>query len=215
MAIQTSEQVKDYLLCRDCEELFNTNGERWMLARCYRDTNGDFRLREYLAGTPPFLSLDGHSAFNTSQISSIDHSKLVYYAISFFWRAAVHSWRVGRETIEPIELGPYQERMRRFLLGEEELHRCIYLSVWLSNRERPVPVANVPTSYHIEDGGIMHRMNLPGIAFLMTIGKRVGVAISACCILHSPERPMFVSRHVDDQLMSNLLATIDPKWIGQ
>jgi hypothetical protein len=101
--------------------------------------------------------------------------------------------------------------MRRFLIGEEQLHPCIYLSVWLSDRERPFPGANVPTSHRIEGGGIMHRMNLPGIAFLLTIGKKVGVATAPCCILHSAERPVFVSRHVDDQLMSNLLATIKSK----
>src|SRR5689334_20945536 len=56
MFLQTSDQVKDYLLCHDCEELFNKNGERWVIAHCYREKDGAFKFREYLRNEVPFIS---------------------------------------------------------------------------------------------------------------------------------------------------------------
>ncbi len=32
VAMRTSRQVKDYILCKKCEQLFNDNGERWMMS---------------------------------------------------------------------------------------------------------------------------------------------------------------------------------------
>ncbi len=208
MFVQTSNQVQDHLLCRDCEELFNKHGERWVISHCYREKDKTFKLRERLRNEVPFISTEGSAGYDTAGIAGIEHSKIIYYSISVFWRAAVHAWRVGRETITPIDLGPYEVGMKRFLRSEDSLSNNVYLSVWLSDRGLPLIGSTVPTSYHVEGGGIMHPMNIPGIAFLLTVGKTVSDPVKQTCFIHVPGRPVFVSKHVDDQLMSNLLATV-------
>jgi len=208
MYVQTSRQVKDYLFCGDCERLLNDNGEQWMISQCFRSAEGRFPLRERLQGVDPFLSGKGSLGFNTANIRGIEHGKIIYYAMSVYWRAAIHWWRIGRQTITPINLGQYEEKIRRFLRKEEQLDSNVYLSVWLSGREIPNVISSVPTSHCVEGAGIMHRMNIPGIAFVLTIGRKVNDGVKQTCLIHVPGRPMFVSFHVDDELISNLISTV-------
>jgi hypothetical protein len=163
----------------------------------------------------PFISGTGGSGFDTAGVQGIDHAKITYYAASIFWRAAVHKWKVGREIITPIDLGPYEENIRLFLREGRPLSPHIYLSVWLSDRDQPLAISGVPTTRHFEGGGIMHRMNIPGIAFLLTIGKKVSHGVAQTCFIHAPGHPVFVSRYVDDQLISNLIATVKDNSIGK
>lgn len=37
MALLTTEQTSDYLLCAECEKRFNLNGEKWVISRVWRD----------------------------------------------------------------------------------------------------------------------------------------------------------------------------------
>jgi hypothetical protein len=206
MCLQTSAQVKDYLLCHDCEQLFNRRGERWIMNNCYREQDGNFELRKCLQNVEPFLWGEDGGGFDTADVPGIDHGQIVYFALSMFWRAAVHVWQAGKDIIEPIDLGPYQENIRRFLRDEEALSPHIFLSVWLSNSEAPLVGSTVPTSWRVESGGIMHRMYIPGIAFLLTIGKNVDDSTKKTCFMHVPGRPVFMSGHLDAHLYSILRA---------
>jgi hypothetical protein len=49
--MESSRQIKDYVLCADCERRFNENGERWVLANMARE--GKFPLREMLRKAIP------------------------------------------------------------------------------------------------------------------------------------------------------------------
>src|SRR5215472_6701431 len=48
IAVRTSTQVKDLLLCGECEQRFNRNGEKWVVDRCFQKP-GDFPLQAILA----------------------------------------------------------------------------------------------------------------------------------------------------------------------
>jgi hypothetical protein len=53
-------------------------------------------------------------------MSPASKQKLASYAMSILWRASVHDWNlVGLNPA--INLGPYQEALRLFLLGGEFL----------------------------------------------------------------------------------------------
>ena len=43
ITIQKNQQLKKHLLCADCEDRFNKNGEQWVLGYCNRAGKG-FRL---------------------------------------------------------------------------------------------------------------------------------------------------------------------------
>ena len=85
--LETSRQAKTFLLCSACEQRFHRNGEDWMMRNCCR-AQDQFRLRESLLAIAPGY-FDGQVAVYSGKIAKVDLAKLVYFAVSVLWRAAV------------------------------------------------------------------------------------------------------------------------------
>ncbi len=112
----TSKQVSDYVLCSDCEQLFNRNGESWMLRQVWNGTR--FPLLERLELSHQDYTFQEALVFSGSAVG-LDIEKLGYFGLSVVWRAAVHRWVTpfGGLT-QPIGLGTAEDPIRRFLLGQ-------------------------------------------------------------------------------------------------
>ena len=85
---ETSRQVKTFLLCADCVQRFNRYGEEWMLRNCCRATD-QFRLREILLQSSLVYDDGQIRVYTARSIAQIDTTKLVYFAVSVFWGAAI------------------------------------------------------------------------------------------------------------------------------
>ena len=115
-ATTKSFQISEYLLCPECEDRFRLGGEEWILKKGYRGT-GSFPIHAALSGAKPFAVLTQASMFDARTIPAIDIGQLAYFATSVFWRAGACQWDALDHSTR-IKLGPYQEMLRRFLLGE-------------------------------------------------------------------------------------------------
>ncbi|PYR95640.1 MAG: hypothetical protein DMF84_00180, partial [Acidobacteria bacterium] len=101
----------------DCEERFNSGGETWVLKNCWH-SEVDFPLRSNLiAISPSPLSTPGFTIFESVRSEAIDAARLAYFGVSVFWRASVHDWVLMRRRPKRLELGPYEEPLRLFLMG--------------------------------------------------------------------------------------------------
>jgi hypothetical protein len=107
----TSKQITDYVLCRDCEDLFNRNGENWMLKQVWNGRR--FPLGDRLRLALPLYPLKEALVFSGAAIG-VDTDRLGYFALSVIWRAGVHQWEQSRPA---LELGSIQEPIRQFLIG--------------------------------------------------------------------------------------------------
>ena len=118
--LKLSRQIKDYLLCEGCEGRFRRQGEDWMTANGYH-ADGSFPLRHAaLKKGASFRGEEGTFIYETRGNLAIKMDQLVYFCMSVFWRAGAHTWRLGKDTIH-LELGPYREPLRLFLLNEGSL----------------------------------------------------------------------------------------------
>jgi hypothetical protein len=90
-AVVTSMQVKDYLLCADCEQQFNKCGEKWAAAQVYDGTY--FPLLQRLTLALPFFETP-HLRAVSGIAAGIDTDKLAYFGLSILWRAAAHKWKM-------------------------------------------------------------------------------------------------------------------------
>jgi hypothetical protein len=112
------KQIHEYLLCDECEERFNSGGERWVLANALH-SSGSFNLRDAFRAAKPFVTLEGSIAYS-GHTPGVDLDKLVYFAASIFWRTSVGKWTLaerwfGREG--KIDLCPrYIEELHLYLL---------------------------------------------------------------------------------------------------
>jgi hypothetical protein len=125
----TSHQYQDYLLCWDCEQKFNLNGEDYVMRLA--QTRGKLPLLDMLEQIPNLTATINHlKAYTGAQVPDLDRDKLAYFALSVFWRASVHTWEGPEGGTVRIELGPkYNEEVRKYLMGETELPKLAYLKV--------------------------------------------------------------------------------------
>lgn len=115
---QSSHQTKDYVLCRECEQLFSRNGEDYTL-RLLTKRNGQFPLMDVLASVAPTRAGRDWKAYALGDTPTVNRGKIAYFAISVFWRASVHTWDQEDGEKIRIRLGKkYNEELRKYLLGE-------------------------------------------------------------------------------------------------
>src|SRR5689334_22524971 len=87
LSVQTDRQIRGYILCPDCEDRFNKNGESWVMGNCFR---GDgFKLKELIEGLRPKFAREGLSVYSAAEIPQIDIDKLTYFAASIIWRGSI------------------------------------------------------------------------------------------------------------------------------
>jgi hypothetical protein len=115
----SSFQVKDYVLCRDCEQRLSKNGEKYVMGIVTK-RDGRFPLLEKLDGVATRMHAPkwrSYSVVDTPDV--VDRAKVAYFALSVFWRASIHTWIADDGERVRIDLGSkYNEELRRYLLGE-------------------------------------------------------------------------------------------------
>jgi hypothetical protein len=207
---KSSEQSRRHILCFDCEQRLNTVGERWILQNCYRG-RGVFRLRTELRKRS---QLERDSTIEAYSASPEEVATLAYFSLSVVWRASLCDWPARGRTYHPIRLGPYQERVRKYLKGETGIPPDIALIATLSQLAVPVLAFSLPISY-LAEGCRCHRFHIPGICFVIAVGKATAKSWPDICILRNPLRPIIISTVNDEQTQEQimrLMGKVAPPW---
>jgi hypothetical protein len=131
-AVQSSRQMKAYLLCADCEQRFSKHGENWVLRNCLRK-DGTFPLYSILSARTPDISSPPNPTkiYYASGIPEINITALAYFAASIFWRGSIHPWNDDGSIL--VNLGPFQEQFRKYLMGQGAFPKDA--SLWFLVRE--------------------------------------------------------------------------------
>jgi hypothetical protein len=116
--VMTKTQMKQHLLCRDCEQRFDRNGESHVLGAIAPKNSRAFPLHDRMKIAYPRDSDSSSSRFFGPDFR-LDMDQFAYFAVSVVWRATVGQWVMqdGNLTQE-AKLGVFQENMRKYLLGE-------------------------------------------------------------------------------------------------
>lgn len=193
LVIETSRQQQHPLLCRECEELLNKNGENWIVPLFAR-LDGSFPFYDLLTRMAPAV-VDGDSAmYAAARNPEIDTEKLIHFAMGIFWKAAVHSWSGSRS--EPlIDLGPYAEPIRKYLKGENALPKGIVLMIGVLRKPVKHIAFNAPYRGSASD---WHNflLYILGIEFTILVGKAVGPEEREASFSGNPERPILLGDFV-------------------
>lgn len=199
--VQTSKQQTAYLLCRECEQRFNNNGEAWVLKHCLR--KGEFRLASFLAARKPDVSSEytPTKVYYAANIPQINVSALAYFAASMFWRGAVYPWK--EDGSSPVELGPYRERFREYLMHLRPFPQHCSLSLTVREGEETNCLTSTPTSRRLDNYHV-HTFPMPGIAFMLAVGKDIPVFHLPLCFVHGSGNPIMVSPLLEPILENNL-----------
>lgn len=197
--VQKDYRIADYLLCRNCEDRFNFGGEKWLLANTYRGS-GKFPLQAALQAASrdgrPLIPLQQATIVPAAATPGIELPKLLYFAASVFWRAAAHSWNQIDRRIQ-IALGPYEERLRCFLLAEEPFPDNAALLINVGDEASPNMSAIYPYSDRVR-GVWQHRFAIPGMAFWLHLGRIPNAMFSMCA---ARAGTLCLAKNLDDNLV--------------
>jgi len=198
--VQTSKQIKAPLLCRECELRLSKNGEDWVIRNGFK-SNGTFRLGAALARSSHIQDADGSTrAYQAASIPAIDISALAYFAASMFWRGSIHPWNI--DGTRPVQLGPYEEGLRLYLMGQASFPLDVVLSVtvrWPSNISH---FTHTPIG---EWRGLLFvaKFPMPGLAFGLTAGPNIPRELRRICFVRGEGNPIFLSKLLEPEIMAD------------
>ena len=79
VVVPISKQLRDYLLCHECERRFSEQGENWIARQVY--DGKDFPLLDRLNVAVPLHATPHLQIFSGADVG-IDTGKLAYFALS-------------------------------------------------------------------------------------------------------------------------------------
>lgn len=190
----SSDQVRDNVLCEDCERLFAKNGENYAL-RVAADRRG-FKLLDEL--TRCGLTRGRLEDSRWSEISSspeVKRDDLAYFALSVFWRAAIDRWPDPEDPTRTIkiELGPSNtELLRRYLLGEAALPPTVNLTFYVLTDRLSQATIYLPGRTSKIGARWGYGFVACGFMFNLFLGKKADPAASRVCLMQSPQRFIWI-----------------------
>jgi hypothetical protein len=175
VTLQTSEQVHDYLLCRDCELRFAQNGEDWLMKNGPQ-RDGRFPLRDALMRSPERTVIEAGAIYKEPLDVAFDLEHFIYFAASVFWRASVHHWNGAEHLMSRAPLPQaIAEQLRRFLLHLDGFppNTSLLLSVSAAMRPRPHCIFPQPMARASEDVPKIgaYGFAIPGLQFRFMYDK--------------------------------------------
>ncbi len=200
--VQKTRPLKAPLLCHGCELRLSRGGENWVLSRCLQK-DGSFPLATTLASRNPNLSSPENPTriYCAAGIPEINVFALVYFAASIFWRGSIYPWNDDGSV--PVELGPFREHFRRYLMGLESFPNdaCVWLVVREGeiNRLTYAPVGARLDTIHT------YKFPMPGLAFTLIVGKNIPAGHREKCLVRGPGNPIFVTTILEESLKEDAL----------
>lgn len=189
----TDRQTQDYLLCNDCETVLNREGETWVSPKL-ATMERKFPLFDLLTKRQPTWQEDDASIYMVADNPDIEAGMLAHFAMGMFWKAGVHSWRNGDHSTK-IELGPYADPIRKWLLGQERFPKNVCLQVAVSPPERAQILFIEPYEGKRSDWRSFF-VYILGVLFVIHVGKSV-VNAAEFCFYQNPGHPIWISAKID------------------
>jgi len=193
VVMQTDRQMQDYLLCEECEDILNRGGEKWTNPKLAR-LNKTFPLYEILVKGPTGHADETGGIYFASSNPEIDVEKMTHFALGIFWKASVYSWKAN-ERNPMIQLGPYGDLIRLWLRGERAFPEGVCLSVLVARPEQALIVLNGPSATSLR-GWHAFLLNVPGVSFILNVGRHMDPEMILTCFHESPQHPVFVSDEI-------------------
>ncbi len=187
--VSVSNQVKDHLLCQECEQTFG-NAENYVIP-LLRQGEKSFPLFEMLKASKPLCSGRDGSLVYSAPTAGIDIDKFAYLALSMFWRASVHVWKTLNGQTISMPLRSYEEPIRKYLNGETGFPTGVVLRVGVctDSESQGVVFAPVEWSNDIYTG---YDMTVLGVSFTLVVGVQPGARDWDLCCVNSKHRVLFL-----------------------
>jgi hypothetical protein len=200
---QGTDQARDYVFCKECENRFRVNGERWVLANIPHDYGEPFPLHAAANAATLTIVEPDRVLIPGRTTSGFEMDKLIYFGASIFWRGAAHQWKLDGSDLARPDLGVFQELLRLFLLGIAGFPADVFLTVMLWPYQKVPPAALMPDSSPVT-GWQRYWFYITGLGFVLDFGPNIPKEIQTRSTSHSPERLITISKEFADMVLANM-----------
>lgn len=207
-AEQTPVDVKDLFLCGDCEKLLNDKGENWVMQNLLKRGR---QWRDKINDLKPKYVTDRMAAYAASELHGFKVDVVAHFALGIFWRAAARSWKLQNGTMtEPLQLGPSQESIRRYLLGRTIFPQDVVLMM-LVDALNPLRLMHLPTTIMDGDRTEVQTFVMSGWNFNLYTGEAAKKWRKNCCLI----RGGFADRSMNPFMVTTITSeAIREKFAG-
>jgi hypothetical protein len=201
-------QLWAHLLCEACEQRLNELGEKPFLALC-NDASNNFRLLNLMRVAVPmqpassvrvshggviFRDVDGTFSKSVVQYSGrsmgINTEALAFYALSVLWKGSVHKWKTFEGQESTVDLGKYQEPIRRYLAGEATFPDGVYVIATTCTDQGSPGMCFAPSKVS-GSRFPMYSILVRGIWFHIVTTDEAPAGLSDLCCVRSAENVIF------------------------
>jgi hypothetical protein len=177
-------EIKDYLLCGECEGRFDQNGEDEVLKHIRPKVGKSFPLHEKLRVALPRAIHGDVSRFAGYELD-MDMDKFAYFAISIVWRGAVHDWTMPDGSVKPkAQLGGFEEPIRLYLMKQTTLPPDTVVLVIVASDEGSRKLWFTPI-IEVEDDCLNFKFMVRGVFFRVMMGYRMPRGFRDICCTSS------------------------------
>lgn len=206
VAVQTSNQNTEYLLCESCEQRIS-RWERYVSMQA-RQLDGSFPASSSLTNLRQVVGSDGR-LYTLGDASTLEKDAITRFAASVVWRASV-SRRFTR-----VRLGDrYEEEFRRFLLDDSQAlpsnARLIieFLDLPVDGHQIDHTIAG-PTSEK-KGGQHIHSFIVSGIHFKLFVGGMMYTGLDHVCFARTGRVQLSAGERVHGH-MNKMVQEATPK----
>ena len=114
VVMATQRQLWAQLLCRDCEGRLNKFGETPVLRLV--DRGPGFPLLERMRSGIALKDEGGTFTFS-GKAMEVDTDVIAHFGLGILWKGGVHKWPTVERQTTSVALGPFEETIRKYLLG--------------------------------------------------------------------------------------------------
>lgn len=198
---QSSRHITAHAFCGDCEDIFNKNGESWVVEKLATLTV--FPLRDMILAAPPLIPPEpDFKIFSCDAIPGFEREKFVHFMMGIFWKSAARTWNMLDGPPEQIELGRYREPLRQFILGTAPFPRYMKLLTFI---EAGTPlIATTPPQRFQQKGCHLFGFQMNGLVSWLAVGKGAGALFGDSCTATAPGHPIFVVPDAAKSMMDDL-----------
>ena len=111
--------------------------------------------------------------YHAASIPGVNVEALAYFASSMFWRGSAHQWTIRGRAAKGIRLGPYQEALRTYLLGQTEFPRACVIWVSVADTRTPIDAFSLTPYGGRSHGYHVYKLPVRGVGFHLFVGKRI------------------------------------------
>ena len=208
LTIQRSFQVRGHLLCSKCEQKFNELGEKWVMANCFQFPTKSFIIREQIRTQVPIHTTGrGSRVYALLPGGTILADKLIYFALSVFWRAGAREWTTADGKKLRLDYGRYQEDLRAFLNGGVTLPREFTLLGFVASDDRALGTSILPSKVHTQP---CHRFDftIAGLTFILMIGRRIPQEYAVLSLMPAVVPQLVIASWVDEDIQRMILSQV-------